>query len=135
MTTRFPRGSMYTEQTHFRLPVGSNAVRIGCLRRGRRVVEPPDTPFRPAGGRDARGSCSCPSPIDWRLLDGAYPDDREEWLDLVHSDASILFQRDGEPFDVLVRGPVSGGHMTSMSTYMPASVKALRAMALGPGLS
>ncbi|MFI8515919.1 methyltransferase domain-containing protein [Streptomyces sp. NPDC085460] len=77
-------------------------------------------------------------PIDWRLLDGAHPDDREEWLDLIHSDASILLQRDGEPLDALprgpVRGPVRGGHMTSMSTCTPASVEALQAMELGPGL-
>ncbi|MER7541276.1 hypothetical protein ABTX77_42070 [Streptomyces sp. NPDC097704] len=42
-------------------------------------------------------------PIDWRLLDGSHPDDREEWTDLIHSDESILLQRDGERLDTLVR--------------------------------
>ncbi|MFG2666641.1 protein-L-isoaspartate O-methyltransferase [Streptomyces sp. NPDC048387] len=72
-------------------------------------------------------------PIDWRLLDGSHPDDRQEWLELIHSDDSILLQRDGEPLDALPRGPVTGGHMTSMSTYTPATVEALQAMELGPG--
>lgn len=72
-------------------------------------------------------------PIDWRLLDGSHPDDQEEWLDLIHSDESILLQRDGEPLDALARGPVTGGHMTSMSTYTPATVEALQALGLGSG--
>lgn len=72
-------------------------------------------------------------PIDWRLLDGSHPDDQEEWLELIHSDESILLQRDGEPLDALPRGPVTGGHMTSMSTYTPATVEALQAMELGSG--
>jgi protein-L-isoaspartate O-methyltransferase len=72
-------------------------------------------------------------PIDWRLLDGSHPDDQEEWLDLIHSDESILLQRDGEPLDALPRGPVTGGHMTSMSTYTPATVEALQALELSPG--
>ncbi|MFI2791008.1 methyltransferase [Kitasatospora sp. NPDC018614] len=72
-------------------------------------------------------------PIDWRLLDGSHPDDRQEWLELIHSDESILLQRDGEPLDALPRGPVTGGHMTSMSTYTPATVEALQAMELGSG--
>ncbi|MFF0433882.1 protein-L-isoaspartate O-methyltransferase [Streptomyces sp. NPDC004327] len=72
-------------------------------------------------------------PIDWRLLDGSHPDDREEWLELIHSDESILLQRDGEPLDALPRGPVTGGHMTSMSTYTPATVETLQAMRLEPG--
>ncbi|MEV0749834.1 methyltransferase [Streptomyces sp. NPDC050273] len=73
-------------------------------------------------------------PIDWRLLDGSHPDDRQEWLDLIHSDESVLLQRDGEPLDALPRGPVTGGHMTSMSTYTPATVEALQATGTGPGL-
>ncbi|MFD3535817.1 protein-L-isoaspartate O-methyltransferase [Streptomyces sp. NPDC058664] len=72
-------------------------------------------------------------PIDWRLLDGSHPDDRAEWLDLVHSHESILLQRDGEPLDALRRGPVTGGHMTSMSTYTPATVEALQALRIAPG--
>ncbi|MFE5628583.1 methyltransferase [Streptomyces sp. NPDC056543] len=72
-------------------------------------------------------------PIDWRLLDGSHPDDRQEWLELIHSDESILLQRDGEPLDALPRGPVTGGHMTSMSTYTPATVEALQAMELASG--
>ncbi|WP_256961965.1 methyltransferase [Streptomyces sp. NRRL B-24572] len=70
-------------------------------------------------------------PIDWRLLDGSHPDDREEWLDLIHNDASILLQRDGEPLDALARGPVTGGHMTSMSTFIPATVEALQTLGVG----
>ncbi|MGC4916301.1 methyltransferase [Streptomyces albogriseolus] len=72
-------------------------------------------------------------PIDWRLLNGSHPDDHQEWLDLIHSDESILLQRDGEPLDALPRGPVTGGHMTSMSTYTPATIEALQAMELGSG--
>ncbi|MFI1375558.1 protein-L-isoaspartate O-methyltransferase [Streptomyces longwoodensis] len=85
-------------------------------------------------------------PIDWRLLDGSHPDDQAEWLDLVHSDDSVLLQRDGEPLDALRRGPVTGGHMTSMSTYAPATVEVLQCLQLdcgqrfldlgsGPGIS
>ncbi|MEU2232576.1 protein-L-isoaspartate O-methyltransferase family protein [Streptomyces vietnamensis] len=72
-------------------------------------------------------------PIDWRLLDGSHPDDREEWLELIHSDESILLQRDGERLDTLARGPVTGGNMTSMSTYGPATIEALQGMLLEPG--
>ncbi|MEU2251375.1 methyltransferase [Streptomyces sp. NPDC019224] len=72
-------------------------------------------------------------PIDWRLLDGSHPEDRQEWLDLIHSGESVLLQRDGERLDTLARGPVTGGHMTSMSTYLPATVEALQALELGPG--
>ncbi|MFJ4501904.1 methyltransferase [Streptomyces sp. NPDC088864] len=72
-------------------------------------------------------------PIDWRLLDGSHPEDRQEWLDLIHSGESVLLQRDGERLDALARGPVTGGHMTSMSTYLPATVEALQALELGPG--
>ncbi|CAM5282612.1 protein-L-isoaspartate O-methyltransferase family protein [Streptomyces atroolivaceus] len=72
-------------------------------------------------------------PIEWRLLDGAHPDDRAEWLDLIHSGESVLLQRDGEQLDSLVRGPVTGGHMTSMSTYGQATVEALQTLQLAPG--
>ncbi|TRV81116.1 methyltransferase [Streptomyces sp. 130] len=72
-------------------------------------------------------------PIDWRLLDGSHPEDRQEWLDLIHSGESVLLQRDGEPLDALARGPVTGGHMTSMSTYLPATVEALQALELSTG--
>ncbi|MEU2305532.1 methyltransferase domain-containing protein [Streptomyces misionensis] len=72
-------------------------------------------------------------PIDWRLLDASHPDDRAEWFDLVHSGESVLLQRDGEPLTGLGRGPVSGGHMTSMSTYTPATVEALQQLRLEPG--
>ncbi|PZT75214.1 methyltransferase [Streptomyces sp. AC1-42W] len=72
-------------------------------------------------------------PIAWRLLDGAHPDDRAEWLDLIHSGESVLLQRDGERLDALGRGPVTGGHMTSMSTYGRATVDALQTLRLGPG--
>ncbi|WP_257584922.1 MULTISPECIES: methyltransferase domain-containing protein [unclassified Streptomyces] len=71
-------------------------------------------------------------PIDWRLLDGSHPDDRAEWLDLVHSGESVLLQRDGEPLTGLGRGPVTGGHMTSMSTYTPATVEVLQQLRLQP---
>ncbi|MFJ3505280.1 protein-L-isoaspartate O-methyltransferase [Streptomyces sp. NPDC090135] len=72
-------------------------------------------------------------PIEWRLLDGAHPDDRAEWLDLVHSGESVLLQRDGEPLDALARGPVTGGNMTSMSTYGQATAEALQTLQLAPG--
>ncbi|GAA2572533.1 MULTISPECIES: methyltransferase domain-containing protein [Streptomyces] len=81
-------------------------------------------------------------PIEWRLLDGSRPEDQAEWLDLVHSGESVLLQRDGEPLEALGRGPVTGGHMTSMSTYLALTVEALqrlrptprgRYLDLGPG--
>ncbi len=72
-------------------------------------------------------------PVDWRLLDGAHPEDRQEWLELIHSDESVLLQRDGEPLDALGRGQVTGTHMTSMSTYTPATVEALQSLGLAPG--
>lgn len=71
-------------------------------------------------------------PIEWRLLNGSHADDREEWLDLVHSWESVLLQRDGEPLEALGRGPVTGGHMTSMSTYLPATVEALQTLRPAP---
>ncbi|MFB7580837.1 protein-L-isoaspartate O-methyltransferase family protein [Streptomyces hydrogenans] len=73
-------------------------------------------------------------PIEWRLLDGAHPDDREEWLNLIHGDDSVLLQRDGESLDGLPRGPVTGGHMTSMSTNLLVTVEILQALRLEPGL-
>ncbi|GGR59299.1 MULTISPECIES: methyltransferase [Streptomyces] len=73
-------------------------------------------------------------PIEWRLLDGSHPVDREEWLDVIHSGESVLLQRDGEQLDALERGPVTGGNMTSMSTYTPATVEILQSLALTPGL-
>ncbi|WP_432086324.1 protein-L-isoaspartate O-methyltransferase family protein [Streptomyces sp. bgisy095] len=72
-------------------------------------------------------------PMGWRLLDGAHPDDREEWLDLIHSGESVLLQRDGERLNALTRGPVIGGRMTSMSTYGQATVEALQTLRLAPG--
>ncbi|MFE2609767.1 methyltransferase [Streptomyces mirabilis] len=73
-------------------------------------------------------------PIEWRLLDGAHPDDHDEWLDLVHGADSVLLQRDGEPLDSLERGRLSGGHMTSMSTYTPLTAEALQALRPTPGV-
>jgi protein-L-isoaspartate O-methyltransferase len=98
----------------------------GALLRVRREVLLPHAYVRVSGpGAD---------PIDWRLLDGTNPEDHQEWLDLIHSDESILLQRDGEPLDTLTRGPVTGGHMTSMSTYTPATIEALQSLGLAPGL-
>ncbi|MFB7592281.1 methyltransferase domain-containing protein [Streptomyces sp. NPDC056169] len=74
-------------------------------------------------------------PIDWRLLDGSHPDDREEWLDLVHEGDSVLLQRDGEPLDALGRGPVTGGHMTSMSSGLPLTVEGLQTLQLAAAQS
>ncbi|MFF8908734.1 MFS transporter [Streptomyces olivaceoviridis] len=90
-------------------------------------------PMHPANATNVRVSGPGADPIDWRLLDGSHPDNQEEWLDLIHSDESILLQRDGEPLRTLPRGPSTGGHMTSMSTYTPATVEALQAVELGPG--
>lgn len=71
--------------------------------------------------------------IDCRLLDGSHPEDQEAWLELIHSDESILLQPDGDPLDALPRGPVTGGHMTSMSTYTPATIEVLQALGLAQG--
>ncbi|UYQ65881.1 methyltransferase domain-containing protein [Streptomyces peucetius] len=72
-------------------------------------------------------------PIEWRLLDGSHAEDQAEWLALIHSDDSVLLQRDGEPLDALGRGPVTGGHMTSMSSYTPATIDALQSLQLDTG--
>lgn len=52
---------------------------------------------------------------------------------MIHSDESILLQRDGEPLDMLSRGPVTVGHMASMSTCTPATAEVLQTLRLGPG--
>lgn len=74
-------------------------------------------------------------PIEWRLLDGAHPEDREEWLDPVHGGGSALPQRDGERLDTLVRGPASGGGTTSMSAFGQAALEALQTLRPAPGES
>ncbi|MFD3996129.1 methyltransferase domain-containing protein [Streptomyces sp. NPDC058583] len=72
-------------------------------------------------------------PVVWQLLDGAHPEDRAEWHELVHADVSVLVQRDGEPLDGQARGTVSGGRMTAMSTYAPYTVEVLQRMQIQAG--
>ncbi|MFE5096783.1 methyltransferase domain-containing protein [Streptomyces sp. NPDC056638] len=72
-------------------------------------------------------------PVVWELLDGTHPTDRAEWQELVHSDESVLVQRDGEPLESQVRGAVSGGRMTAMSTFIPYTVEVLQRMRIAAG--
>ncbi|MFD7499389.1 methyltransferase domain-containing protein [Streptomyces sp. NPDC059832] len=72
-------------------------------------------------------------PVVWELLDGAHPKDQAEWLELVYSGESVLVQRDGERFEGQVRGVVSGGRMTAMSTFTPYTVEVLQRMRIDAG--
>ncbi|MFI9042591.1 protein-L-isoaspartate O-methyltransferase [Streptomyces sp. NPDC053726] len=69
----------------------------------------------------------------WELLDGTHPKDRAEWQELVYSGESVLVQRDGEPLESQVRGAVSGGRMTAMSTFTPYTVEVLQRMRIAAG--
>ncbi|SCD35474.1 Protein-L-isoaspartate(D-aspartate) O-methyltransferase (PCMT) [Streptomyces sp. DvalAA-43] len=71
-------------------------------------------------------------PVVWELLDGAHPKDRAEWLELVYSGESVRVQRDGERLESQVRGVVSGGRMTAMSTFTPY-VDVLQRMRIAAG--
>ncbi|MFI5771099.1 methyltransferase domain-containing protein [Streptomyces sp. NPDC051658] len=72
-------------------------------------------------------------PVVWELLDGAHPKDRSERQELVHSGESVLIQRDGELLEGQVRGGVSGGRMTAMSTFTPYTVEVLQRMRIAAG--
>ncbi|MFD9602855.1 methyltransferase [Streptomyces sp. NPDC059970] len=72
-------------------------------------------------------------PVVWDLLDGAHPKDRAEWQELVYSGESVLVQRDGERLEGQVRGVVSGGRMTAMSTFTPYTVEVLQRMRIASG--
>ncbi|WP_326742732.1 methyltransferase domain-containing protein [Streptomyces sp. NBC_01768] len=72
-------------------------------------------------------------PVVWELLDGAHPEDRAEWQDLVYSGESVLVQRDGEQLENQVRGVVNGGRMTAMSTFTPYTVEVLQRMRIDAG--
>lgn len=54
----------------------------------------------------------------WKLLDGAHPEDRDEWLRVLYSGDSVRIQHNGERLDRQRRGVVTGGRMTSMSSVM-----------------
>ncbi|MFF3785745.1 methyltransferase [Streptomyces sp. NPDC001933] len=72
-------------------------------------------------------------PVVWELLDGAHPEDRAEWQDLMYSGESVLVQRDGERLEDQVRGVVNGGRMTAMSTFTPYTVEVLQRMQIDAG--
>ncbi len=76
-----------------------------------------------------------PDPVVFQLLDGAHPQDREEWLELVYSGASVLAQRNGEALEGQVRGRVEGGRITSAASVVSMTVQMLQNLRLRPGLS
>lgn len=95
---------------------------LSCLDRG--VLLPRAYVRRSEPGTD---------PVVWKLLDGTHPKDRAEWQELVYSGESVLVQRDGEPLEGQVRGAVSGGRMTAMSTFTPYTVEVLQMMRIAAG--
>ncbi len=100
------------------------AVREALLAVRREVLLP-----RAYVRRNAPGA----QPGVWQLLDGAHRQDRAEWLELIHSGASVLVQHDGEPLGSQRRGTVSGGSITGMSSVMAMTVHTLQALRLRPG--
>ncbi|MFJ9613474.1 protein-L-isoaspartate O-methyltransferase family protein [Streptomyces noursei] len=54
----------------------------------------------------------------WKLLDGAHPEDREEWIKVLYSGDSVRVQHDGERLDGQQRGVVTGGRITSLTSVM-----------------
>ncbi|MCC3773331.1 hypothetical protein K6I33_001953 [Streptomyces sp. UNOB3_S3] len=65
-----------------------------------------------------RRDAGYPEPVVLELLDGAHPDDRREWLELIYSGASVLAQRDGEALEGQVRGRMRGGRITSAAFWL-----------------
>ncbi|MFF4531612.1 protein-L-isoaspartate O-methyltransferase [Streptomyces sp. NPDC001407] len=82
-----------------------------------------------------RRDAGYPEPVVRQLLDGAHPDDRQEWLELIYSGASVLAQRNGEALDGQVRGRVQGGHITSAASVVAMTVRMLQDLRLRPGQS
>lgn len=91
------------------------AVRAALLAVRREVLLP-----RAYVRRNPRGT----DPGVWQLLDGADRRDRDEWLETIHSGASVLVQHDGEDLLEQQRRTVTGGSITGLSstTAMTASV-------------
>ncbi|MDX2394090.1 methyltransferase domain-containing protein [Streptomyces sp. DK15] len=74
-------------------------------------------------------------PVQWQLLDWSQPDDRPEYLDVLHGGESVLIQHDGEP--ILGRDPGvrrTGGTMTSLSSGMFMTAVLMEQLRLRPGL-
>ncbi|WP_424892267.1 protein-L-isoaspartate O-methyltransferase family protein [Streptomyces sp. XH2] len=82
-----------------------------------------------------RRDAGYPEPVVLELLDGAHPEDRQEWLELIYSGASVLAQRNGEALDGQVRGRVKGGRITSQTSVVSMTVQMLHDLQLRPGLS
>ncbi|RLU82487.1 methyltransferase [Streptomyces griseocarneus] len=82
-----------------------------------------------------RRDAGYPEPVVRQLLDGAHPDDRQEWLELIHSGVSVLAQRDGEALEGQVRGRVEGGRITSAASVVSMTVQMLHDLELRRGLS
>lgn len=82
-----------------------------------------------------RRDAGYPEPVVLELLDGAHPEDREEWLELIYSGASVLAQRNGEALEEQVRGRVKGGRISSAASVVSMTVQMLQGLGLRPGLS
>jgi len=54
-------------------------------------------------------------PARWRVLDGANPDDRDEWINAVYSDKTLITDLKGEPIPA-ERGGGTHPIVTSSST-------------------
>ncbi|WP_438828564.1 protein-L-isoaspartate O-methyltransferase family protein [Streptomyces hesseae] len=76
-----------------------------------------------------------PEPMELQLLDGADPEDREEWLEVIYGGASVLAQRNGEALEEQARGRVRGGRITSAASVVSMTVRMLHDLELRPGLS
>uniref|UniRef100_UPI0012FEBC5A methyltransferase domain-containing protein n=1 Tax=Streptomyces megasporus TaxID=44060 RepID=UPI0012FEBC5A len=70
----------------------------------------------------------------WQLLDGAHPEDRAEWSEVVHGGGSVLVQHDGERVTAQRRGMVAGGRITGLSSVVSMTVHTLQRLRLRPGL-
>lgn len=69
----------------------------------------------------------------WQLLDGTHPEDRAEWLEVIHSGGSVLVQHDGEDLNGRGRGTVTGGAITGLSSVVSMTVHTLQRLELRPG--
>jgi protein-L-isoaspartate O-methyltransferase len=81
-----------------------------------------------------RRDAGYPEPVVLQLLDGAHPEDRHEWFELVYSGGSAPAQCNGEALEGQVRGRMTGGRITSAASVVSMTVQMLHDLRLRPGL-
>ncbi|MFF0160427.1 protein-L-isoaspartate O-methyltransferase [Streptomyces sp. NPDC005263] len=96
-----------------------------ALRAVRREVLMPQAYVRRSPARER--------PPRWDLLDWVEPADREELLAVLYGGESVLIQHDGERILGRVRGPRSGGVITSMSSVVGMTAGLLQDLDLQEG--